>query len=430
MTTTEAATVHCKFGCGYEAGSARPEVVIATHHRSCKLNPDRELTQDELEAQWPARIAETGQPIPLEDLSSFAKTRTALECVLQTLVEAGGSFTDDSGLATGKLLDKLPFDASKSINPYLERLVRGGWITRDKKSPTAKRTFRIALCPDVTVPEPTADAAPKARTPISEMRFDPGPDEPLIITRREDLHNDPEAIVPLTDEGVPEGYVPADGRSVERDDEADELGMRPGRLAARIEKNLPGLVKTAVHDELASTVGTMLNALGFYQGVSPEAHDQLEAEHATILAENARLRSTVESVNEDRIRQQSLIDYLTDQEDERLRRSNEGQVASKHGLTVKQLPDVLQRTGEHAMSYGWSIHRTRGSTHLAWRSPDGRMCLSASTPGDRKVDQILWRKLRRMGLEDFRGVTRDRADEGQHMNGAHGGSPPSASNGA
>jgi len=406
MTTTEAATIHCKFGCGYEAGGTKPGLAITTHQRSCKLNPDRELTQDELEAQWPARIAETGQPIPLEDLSPFAKTRTCLECVLQALVEAGGSFSDDSGLATAKLLDKLPFDASKSINPYLDRLVRGGWITREKKSPKSKRTYRIALRPDVTVPSPDESAPVDVGTVVAKY---------AAVEADEIAHADTilQHLKPVTD-----------------DDEADELGMRPGRAAARIEKNLPGLVKAAVHDELASTVGAMLNALGFYQGVSPEAHDELEAEHATILAENARLRSTIESVNEDRIRQQSMIDYLTDQEDERLRRSNDGQVASKHGLTVKQLPDVLQRTGEHAMSFGWSIHRTRGSTHLAWRSPDGRMCFSASTPGDRAVAQILWRKLRRMGLEDFRGVTRDRADEGQHMNGATGGSPPSTSNGA
>jgi hypothetical protein len=62
-----------------------------------------------------------------------------------------------------------------------------------------------------------------------------------------------------------------------------------------------------------------------------------------------------------------------------------------------KIPDGLRAMADLARRLEWTITRC-GSGHLAWRSPDGTVVFTASTPSDLRGVRNARAKLRRAGL--------------------------------
>lgn len=402
---------HC--GTVYDYGRGNAESVIQTHERSCVQNPERRLTQEEIEATWPARLAAGERAIPLMELSSYGETRLRLHYILVALDQADGHFTSSSGLATKLLVAKLPFVA-KNMPELLGRLEAAGWIARTKN---AKRTYNIGrtqVYGRADWPKEALDAtgAAVAETYVGGQAAAPVVHEPPVPA--ETLPAPPPLDQAVASEPVGQGRSPRWPSEPEySDDDRQDFGERPGRAIARLERELPELVTGAVRRELDGIVAGLLGALGYHRhGVSPEEIEALQMENATMVADIARLKTTIESQAERERTAAAMIDYLTDEAQAPLPGTNEGTQASRDGLTLRQLPDAFKTTGALAIDQGWSVFRTRGKAgHLMWRSPDGKVAYSATTPSnDFIANQILLRKLRRLGFTDSKGNTGAQAD--------------------
>jgi hypothetical protein len=65
---------------------------------------------------------------------------------------------------------------------------------------------------------------------------------------------------------------------------------------------------------------------------------------------------------------------------------------------TRGVPRDLRTVASHALDAGWVLEYT-GSGHVAWRSPDGPVVHTASTPGDRRTRLNVTAQLRRAGLK-------------------------------
>lgn len=320
-----------------------------------------------------ARRVEAGLRVPLRDLTPYAKQLENYRLIVSRLDAKGGEVYNKQGFAS-RIVNPDGSLANSVLSNYLNRLQLGGWITMERRG---KRTFRIKLLHILS----------------DEDRVDVGQTEKSA---------EPPTPEPAPAEKVPRLPEPATATEVDEPPLTDELGMRGGRLAARIEKAVPELVAGAVREALDESMTTMLGALGFYRGANPAEVQAIEDRNHELESTVARLTGQVENMVEDRKRLLVMIDYLNEQEEARLRGTNDGQIASKQSLTARQVPDVFRRTAEFCLALGFTIQKTRGN-HLAWKSPppNSRTLYSASTPGEPTVDRILWRKLRLIGVPDI-----------------------------
>lgn len=68
-------------------------------------------------------------------------------------------------------------------------------------------------------------------------------------------------------------------------------------------------------------------------------------------------------------------------------------------MSCPRIPEPLRALAQYARHAGWSITHL-GSGHLRWRSPDGAVVVTASTPGDRRTALNERARLRRAGLRE------------------------------
>jgi predicted RNA binding protein YcfA (HicA-like mRNA interferase family) len=319
-------------------------------------------------------------PKPFEELTPYENKRRDLALVLARLKELGGR-VEAGKQKVGSVGIVISASSYLFDTPELEHLLRssgpkmhilhllkeGGWIDYEMNG---KRVKWIQLTEDVP-PEPV-----------------------VLITSGGKLLTDDD-IQKLADEAE-RGYDVEHIKSV--NNEADELGMRPGRLAHRIEQSIPLLVKTAVNDALGDMIAGVLNSMGYYFGVSPEDYQQLEQQNEILEQRNALADSREEELRERIVVLEGWVDWLNEQTEARMLRSNEGQIASRENLRPSQLPEEIREYARLALEQGWMIRRTRGG-HVAWRSPNGHTCIDAHTGSDpRGVDNHKAR-LRRFGLQ-------------------------------
>jgi hypothetical protein len=67
-------------------------------------------------------------------------------------------------------------------------------------------------------------------------------------------------------------------------------------------------------------------------------------------------------------------------------------------MTVpRKIPDAFRAAARRADAAGWTI-TYRGSGHLAWKPPSGRMVFTPATPSDPRGMRNALAKLRRAGL--------------------------------
>ncbi len=64
-----------------------------------------------------------------------------------------------------------------------------------------------------------------------------------------------------------------------------------------------------------------------------------------------------------------------------------------------RVPESLRALARAARAKGWTI-ALRGSGHLEWRSPDGAVIITPSTPGDRRSSKNTRARLLRAGLKE------------------------------
>lgn len=65
-----------------------------------------------------------------------------------------------------------------------------------------------------------------------------------------------------------------------------------------------------------------------------------------------------------------------------------------------RIPEALRSIADLAAELGWTVTRRRGSGHLAWRSPDGAVVFTPSTPSDYRSSKNSRAQLRRAGLRE------------------------------
>jgi hypothetical protein len=66
-----------------------------------------------------------------------------------------------------------------------------------------------------------------------------------------------------------------------------------------------------------------------------------------------------------------------------------------------RIPEALKSAARKARQSGWVIS-LRGSGHLEWRSPDGEIVITPSTPSDSRSAKNARARLRRAGLKEER----------------------------
>jgi hypothetical protein len=66
-----------------------------------------------------------------------------------------------------------------------------------------------------------------------------------------------------------------------------------------------------------------------------------------------------------------------------------------------RIPESLRDMARTARSRNWTIS-LRGSGHLKWRSPDGEIVITPSTPSDSRSAKNARARLRRAGLKEER----------------------------
>ena len=271
----------------------------------------------------------------ISDVVSFEERKVKVRAVLNYLYNHG-KIEDKSGRATTILyggLDHIGLNL-KNMNTLTNLMQEAGWI---KKEVRGKRTFLIELVDFPEDWEPTEQVEEVLLAPVVE----PGPSlnpEPEMGARQE----------------------------------ADELGMRPGRLAARLEKQIPGMVQEAVANAL----------MGLLQTLIPPREIVVHDDSATSKIE--ALESRLAGVEEDLRVEQQMHDATRSQLNTELRRSYT--ISEGSPLGPSDMQEAYRDLARHAINHGWTISRTSGS-HFRWRSPVGKVVFTGSSDSD-------WRSVR------------------------------------
>ena len=65
-----------------------------------------------------------------------------------------------------------------------------------------------------------------------------------------------------------------------------------------------------------------------------------------------------------------------------------------------RVPEAFRSMQDLARKLGWTVTLRQGSGHLEWRSPDGEVIITPSTPSDHRSYRNSRARLRRAGLRD------------------------------
>jgi hypothetical protein len=180
----------------------------------------------------------------------------------------------------------------------------------------------------------------------------------------------------------------AEPERVIEDDEAEILGgSRPGRLAARIQKDrandLPDLIATGIERAL-NNLAIRLTA------PAPVA----ESDAAKI--QMGMLAHEVEELQAELERERNSGYLVREDLNVQLRKAYATRDSSPMPFSV--LHESWRGLGKHAIAHGWTIQRTP-SGHLMWKRGDGKRYYTPSTPSDvRAVTNAYHDMMRDYGL--------------------------------
>lgn len=282
----------------------------------------------------------------------YKKTLDNLSIVLGLLNEK--TYKDRHGMAMGLLHEDYTKQVDKplgqpALNGLCKKLEHMGLIEREIRG---KRTFRIEA---INVPVDVYDYLPE------RMK-----NSPVYGAEPEDVTID-----------VGPSVVYIENMDTEAPSEAEELGMRPGRLAARIEKSIPDIVTRAVDDAFENKLIQLFSGLGFHRGTD-------DNEELTALRDTAqRLVAVNEQLVEESRKAQAQLAHARQELNEAREKTAGGIIAGS--LQPSQLKKELQDLARWALDNNWTIRRTNGG-HLAWYYRQSqRAIFTASTPSDSHV---------------------------------------------
>lgn len=305
----------------------------------------------------------------LADFSSYKKVRARTKAVLDVLwQQPDHRIYDKSGRATSVLIDLLPQEllpgSISAFTMMVREMEEPGFVVRETKG---KRTFAIAV-----------GKHPSDWTPPEVVVIEAGPP-----SNGEVAHTDEE-------EEVRADLIEPTEPTMES--EARDNGIRPGRLAARLERmerTIPALVEEGVVAGINGWFTQIAVALGY----NKQEADNSEVE---VLSRTlAELESELENVTSD-LRQERMSNIAAREELNRVLRTT---VASRETSPVRpsELQEQYRGLASHAIHHGWTLHRTNGG-HIMWKSPTGERYFTASTSSDWRAVRNARSDMERMGL--------------------------------
>lgn len=299
----------------------------------------------------------------IHEVFGHRKTRARAHAVLDVLAE--GEVYDKSGRAVRELLDRLPadvFDAPsdtqrvQAVTGVLGALESPGWVAREIHG---KRTVRITLGPR----RPNDWGAPSTNGH--------GP-----------------ALALVADTAPAEVVDPYD--AAEDADAAAEIGGRPGRFVARLQRELPALVADAVTAALDEDRRRVFVALGYAPPVAEGDADALVQANDALASLTGRVAEL-----EHQLRDERHAAHTAREELNRVIGANERVVTST--LRPSDVHADVRDLAAHAIAHKWTIRRTNGG-HLAFRSPAGSERFMSSTPSDWRAIKNFRSDLESLGL--------------------------------
>lgn len=176
------------------------------------------------------------------------------------------------------------------------------------------------------------------------------------------------------------------------EDEAQVLGSRPGRLAARIERTIPDIVALAVSQAVDSKFDQMIRGMGY--APESETGGSTSTDIQEVLDANARLVAVTEQLQEELRVERQLHEFTRSERNKLIASDNGGVIAGS--LRPSQLHRDLREIGQWALDNGFFIHRTNGGHILFRHAGGGEAVYSASTPSDYRGTKNLRADLERV----------------------------------
>jgi len=177
------------------------------------------------------------------------------------------------------------------------------------------------------------------------------------------------------------------------DEDADartDVGGRPGRFVARLQRELPALVADAVTAALDEDRRRVFVALGYAPPDTGTDPDALEQANDALAALTGRVAELEHALRDERADAHAAREELN-----RVIGSNERVTTSP--LKARDVYPDLRPLAEHALAHGWTIRRTNGG-HLAFRSPAGSQQFHSATPSDWRAIKNFRAQLEAVGL--------------------------------
>lgn len=306
----------------------------------------------------------------IEGSTSYKSTRAKYDTILNTLYALGGKVESPGGRATTMLREKIPSDyRMKNMNTFttaLSNMEREGWIKREING---KTTRSIELVQQPSDWEPTPVVWQEAAVEVS-----PNGETSQVVENKKPEDSSPEMESPTLE------------------DEAKDGGIRPGRLAARLEK-----METAISAQVEDAV--TMGMMGFFSQLAVAMGYQLPQEQSDEVGDLVeRLRITQVEINTmgDELRYERASSSASREEMNRVLRNN---YATKDTSPVRasELPEAWRSLGNHAIANGWTLHRTGGG-HTMWKHPIEGRYFSSSTSSDYRSVRNARSDMEKMGL--------------------------------
>lgn len=309
----------------------------------------------------------------IKEFSTYKATKDRLKGVLDALwQQPDHEVQSKSGVATAALMELLPAEILGSSQRHGDRITRAAFINavRDMaesgfigRETNGKRTYRIYLTDKV----PTDWTPPEVKV---SKELDWSEEEEVQAVS---------VLNPNTSGFVVEPTPPT------LEVEARDGGIRPGRLAARLERieegltqTIPALVEEGVTEGIKGFFVQFAAAMGFEAAPNVDVSEYQGQVDELVM----RLQSANSLVNELKVelRSERTAGHAAREELNKILRS---QQATKEMSPVQpsDLQEAWRDLGRLAIANGWTIHRTGGG-HLQWRSPLGFRYFSSATSSD------------------------------------------------
>lgn len=309
----------------------------------------------------------TTKQVSIGDAFQQTKTKARVKAMLDVLwMQPDHEVRDPSGFATKKLYDLMPIEVMTGKNSELVGMPSFSTIMRDIddagfiiREVNGKKCYAIRFGHRPTDWQEPAD----------------------VVIVEVDAQSNGQHIT--SDELPPDDADDDEVYNV--DQEAKEGGIRPGRLAARLERMEEGFQRTIpalVEEGVVAGINGWFTQLAVALGFMPESSEAVEEKDAAIDELVRRLAATDQelTVVREELTQERVSNIAAREElNGVLRRTVSTQETSP--LRPSDLQEAYRGLARWAIKHGWTLHRA-GSGHILWKSPTGYRYFTGSTSSD------------------------------------------------